>query len=72
MLTQFELGDHVELRKKHACGGSEWEITRTGADIRIRCVKCGRSVMLDRLDFMRAAKRRVSPDAESAGGEENN
>ena len=59
MLTEFNVGDRVELRKKHACGGSEWEITRTGADVRIRCVKCGRSVMLDRADFMRAAKKRT-------------
>ena len=56
MLTEFALGDHVEMRKKHACGGNEWEITRTGADIRIRCVNCGRSVMLDRVAFIRAAQ----------------
>ena len=60
MLTEFALGDHVEMRKKHACGGNEWEITRTGADIRIRCVNCGRSVMLDRVAFIRAAKKRLS------------
>lgn len=59
MLTVFDLGDRVQMRKNHACGGNEWEITRTGADIRIKCVNCGRSVMLDRLDFMRAAKKRT-------------
>lgn len=65
MLTQFELGDRVQMRKKHACGGNEWVITRTGADIRIKCVVCGRSVMLDRLDFMRAAKKRTHVAASS-------
>lgn len=59
MLNEFALGDRVQMRKKHACGANEWEITRTGADIRIKCVNCGRSVMLDRLDFMRAAKKRI-------------
>lgn len=59
MLTEFSLGDHVEMRKKHACGGNEWVITRTGADIRIRCENCGRSVMMDRLAFIRAAKKRL-------------
>ena len=68
MLTEFALGDRVELRKKHACGANEWEITRTGADIRLKCLGCGRSVMLDRLDFMRAAKRIVKK-ADPAGDE---
>lgn len=68
MLTEFSLGDHVEMRKKHACGGNEWVITRTGADIRIRCEKCGRSVMLDRMDFIRAAKKRL---AQADTAEEN-
>lgn len=59
MLEVFGIGDRVQMRKKHACGANEWEITRNGADIRIKCVNCGRSVMLDRLDFMRAAKKRT-------------
>ncbi|MBR0156042.1 MAG: DUF951 domain-containing protein [Clostridia bacterium] len=73
MLTEFGLGDRVEMRKKHACGGNEWVITRTGADIRIRCAKCGRSVMLDRGDFMRAAKKRLAAaETEQAAGAEVN
>ena len=75
MLTEFNVGDRVELRKKHACGGTEWEITRTGADVRIRCIKCGHSVMLDRLVFMRSAKKRtfIAPAGETGAAEgENN
>jgi len=57
MIESFELGDHVIMRKPHACGTNEWQITRTGADIKIRCVNCGRIVMLDRLDFLKSAKK---------------
>ena len=67
MLTEFGLGDHVLMRKNHACGSNEWIITRTGADIRIKCVNCGRSVMLDRGDFMRAARKRLFIAADVAG-----
>ena len=67
MLNEFTLGDRVQLRKKHACGANEWEIVRTGADVRIRCLNCGRSVMMDRLEFMRAAKKLIP----SPGGEPN-
>lgn len=55
--NNFKLGDRVIMRKPHACGTNEWEITRTGADIKIKCIACGRVVMLDRADFIRAAKR---------------
>jgi len=57
MIENFELGDHVLMRKPHACGANEWCITRTGADIKIRCCNCGRIVMLDRLDFLKSAKK---------------
>jgi hypothetical protein len=30
----------------HACGGNEWQIVRTGADIKIKCTKCGRAIFL--------------------------
>lgn len=60
MLEGFEVGDYVMMKKPHACGGNEWIITRTGADIKLRCVKCGRLIMLDRLDFLRSAKKLTS------------
>lgn len=46
----------MRLRKPHACGGDEWEVTRIGADIGIRCLTCGRRVMLPRAKFERQAK----------------
>lgn len=71
MLTEFNLGDKVQMRKNHACGANEWEITRCGADIKLRCTHCGRVIMLDRMDFMRSAKRitarAASSDADGAG-----
>ena len=35
MLNEFALGDHVMMRKPHACGTNEWVIIRVGADIKI-------------------------------------
>ena len=42
----YEVGDVVKLKKPHPCGGKEWEIVRTGADYKIKCLTCGRVVML--------------------------
>ena len=63
MLTEFQTGDRVQMREPHACGANQWEITRTGADIKIKCLGCGRIVMLPRQDFERAAKKRLGKDA---------
>ena len=57
MIDTFALGDRVILKKPHACGENLWEITRVGADIKLKCEGCGRIVMLDRLEFLRRAKK---------------
>jgi hypothetical protein len=48
MVVEFRLGDVVRLRKVHPCGGYEWRVVRLGADIGLRCLTCGRRVLLDR------------------------
>lgn len=53
----IHLGDVVEMRKPHACGANRWAVTRTGADIRIRCTQCGRSVLMARPQFVRALRK---------------
>ncbi|WP_302761597.1 DUF951 domain-containing protein, partial [Christensenella hongkongensis] len=47
MAQKFECNDVVVMQKKHPCGGYEWQILRTGADIKIKCLTCGHIVMLD-------------------------
>ena len=49
-------GDVIRTRKPHPCGGDEWTVTRTGADIKIRCNRCGRVVMMDRDTFLSRRK----------------
>lgn len=51
---KFELGDTVRMKKPHPCGSSEWVVTRMGADIKIRCLKCGHQVMMPRSKFERS------------------
>lgn len=52
-------GDRVRTRKKHPCGGDEWEIVRVGADIGMVCRTCGHRVLLPRRKFVRAVKEFV-------------
>ena len=66
MIETFALGDTVQMKKPHACGGNEWQITRVGADIKIKCLQCERVVMLDRQDFLRAGKRVLQKQEEKS------
>ena len=50
----FRLGDRLELRRPHPCGGRTWEVDRLGADLGLRCLTCERHVLLER----RAVERR--------------
>lgn len=56
-MDEIRLEDKVEMRKPHPCGSKEWTVTRIGADIKMRCLGCGRVVMLDRVEFLRRRKK---------------
>ena len=64
MIDRFALGDTVQMRKPHACGTDRWTVTRVGADVKIKCLGCGRVVMLDRLAFLKAAKKILPKETE--------
>ncbi len=57
MEKTFKINDIVIMKKKHACGENEWNIIRDGVDIKIKCLNCGREVMLDRMEFIRKLKK---------------
>ena len=63
MIETFSLGDTVRMKNPHACGCDTWTITRVGADVKIRCTGCGRIVMLDRLAFLKAAKKIIGKES---------
>ena len=56
----YTLGSKVIMKKTHPCGSNEWEIIRLGADIKIQCCNCGRTVMLSRIDFNKKIKKVIS------------
>ena len=57
MNKDYKLGSIVIMKKGHPCGGNEWEITRVGADIKIKCNNCQHSVMLTRIEFNKKLKK---------------
>ena len=56
MPIDIQPGDTVRMRKPHPCGGTDWQISRIGADIGLKCLTCGHRVMLTRHDFEKRLK----------------
>jgi len=56
----FFLDDVVRLRKQHPCGSFDWTVVRIGADIGLKCVGCGRRVMLPRREVEKRVKGYLS------------
>ncbi len=67
--TPFNVGDRITLKRTHPCGGSEWEVYRIGADIRLKCLKCERRIMLSRRDAERRTVSRIAAAAGSQSGD---
>ena len=44
----IRIGDILTMKKAHPCGGDKWEVTRIGADFKLKCLKCGHEVMTPR------------------------
>ena len=56
----YDLNDIVEMKKEHPCHKSKnWKIIRMGADIRIKCMGCGTSVLFPSVQFEKKLKKIV-------------
>ena len=64
-IVDFHLGDVLILKKKHPCGGFQWEVVRVGMDVGIVCRTCNRRVTLVRSELERRIKL-IEPVGESA------
>lgn len=57
MEQNYKLGSIVIMKKQHPCGNNKFEVIRLGADIKIKCVNCGRTIMIPRIDINKKIKK---------------
>lgn len=57
---KFFVGDQVRMKKPHPCGGTDWEILRVGMDFRLKCLTCGRLILIPRVKFEKGLKKVIS------------
>ena len=51
MNNEYNVGTKVIMKKGHPCGTNLWEIIRVGVDIKLKCINCGRMIMMPRYEF---------------------
>lgn len=56
-MSDIKLGSKLVLKKGHPCGANEWEIIRFGAICKLRCLGCGREVLMNRMDLKKRVKK---------------
>ena len=61
-IMPIKVGDTLELKKPHPCGERLFRVMRTGSEVRIVCVGCGRDMSLDRVKLERAVRNRIPAD----------
>ncbi len=52
----YGVNEILTMKKPHPCGGKDWEVVRVGADIKLRCVTCGKFVNLTRDEIKKRVK----------------
>lgn len=52
----IQVGSIVKMKKAHPCGSLEWQVLRTGADFRLKCMGCGHQIMISRTQLEKNVK----------------
>ena len=47
-IVKLDVGDTLQMKKKHPCSSDSFKITHLGSDVKIVCDGCQRSLMLPR------------------------
>ncbi len=49
-------GDILVMKKTHPCGSNNMLVLRAGMDFKLRCIKCGREFMVERVKIEKNIK----------------
>lgn len=62
MDKNYNIGSLLILKKGHPCGENLWEVVKLGADIRLKCTKCGRLIIIPRIELNKKIKKIIERD----------
>ena len=56
-IIKLNVGDLVQMKKKHPCSCDVFKILRVGSDVRVICTGCERDLTLPRISFEKMIKK---------------
>lgn len=56
------VGDILVMKKNHPCGENRFSVLRSGMDFKLKCIGCGREVMVPRSKAEKNIKKIVRED----------
>ncbi len=59
-LVKFSVGDVIEMKKNHPCGGNLMTVQYAGSDIKLKCNKCGHEITVERVKIEKRVKKNIS------------
>ena len=66
----IQLNDILTMKKAHPCGEKRWQVLRTGADLRLKCLGCSHEIMVPRFKAeknIRAINKSENESTDSSG-----
>ena len=70
MPMDIRVGDVLTMKKPHPCGGDRWLVLRSGMDFRLRCLGCGREVLIPRAKAEKGIRRVERDEAQGISSKE--
>ncbi len=64
MPLKIKVGDQLQMKKKHPCGGDQWLVMRTGADFVIKCQTCSHQTWIPRPKLEKSIKKWTPSEGE--------
>ena len=61
----INIGDKLQMKKKHPCGNDIFTVTRIGMDFRLRCDSCNHEVMLPRVKAEKGLKKIIKANGDN-------
>ena len=61
-VVDVRVGDVLEMKKPHPCGNHRFEVLRVGMDFRLKCVECGREMLVPRQKTEKHIRKIIHPE----------
>ena len=61
-IIKFQVGDRVQMKKKHPCSADTFKVMRGGTDVRVVCQGCGRDMTIERTALEKMIKKVITED----------